>query len=120
LSERPDPAQAAELALHFEEGHDYERAIRYLMVTADTASRRHAHADSAGLLSRAVELLPQITPEAATKLEIELLERMSDALYAQGEMAQSVEVDQKLVELAAPAGFKTAQVDALTRMARAL
>lgn len=120
LFKSPDPASAAELALHFEEGRDYERAVRYLMVTAGTAARRHAHADSFGLLSRALELLLQVAPEIASKLEIEILERMSDAVYAQGEMAQSVEVDRQVAELAAHGGYKTAHVDALTRMARAL
>jgi tetratricopeptide (TPR) repeat protein len=120
LSTPPDPALAAELALHFEEGRDYARAVRYLMVTAETAARRHAHADAFGLLSRALELLPQVAPELARMLEIELLEKISDALYAQGEMAQSVEVDNQAAEFAAQSGLKSAQVDALTRMARAL
>jgi DNA-binding winged helix-turn-helix (wHTH) protein/tetratricopeptide (TPR) repeat protein len=120
LCSPPDPVIAAELALHFEEGRDYERAVRYLMVTADTAASRHAHADALSLLGRALEQLPQIASVHARKLEIELLERVSDALYAQGEMAQSVEIDHQVAELASQAGHKPAQVNALTRMARSL
>ena len=53
-------------------------------------------------------------------LEIEILEHLSDAHYAQGEMAQSAEMDYKVVELAGQGGFKAAQIKAWTRLARVL
>src|SRR5215468_3647930 len=39
-------ALAPELALHFEEAHQYERAIRYLMDAAGNAARRFAVRDA--------------------------------------------------------------------------
>jgi tetratricopeptide (TPR) repeat protein len=115
-----DPSLAAELASHFHAGHDYARAIRYLILTAANAARRYAHAESMHVLRQALDLLPYIAADTRTALEIQILERVSDALYAQGEMEQSGDVDQNVAELAARAGFKAAHVNALTRLARAL
>lgn len=120
LSAPDDPVQASELASHFEAGHDYQRAARYLILVAGIAARRYAHADSIQLLRHALELLPRIPADLRAALELEILERISDALYAQGEMAQSAEVDHQAAELAGRSGMKAAQVNALTRLARAL
>lgn len=114
------PALASELAVHFEAGGDNERAIRYLMVSAGNAARRYAHRESIQLLHHALGLLAQLPGERARELEIEILDRISDVLYAQGEMEPSAEVDTRVAELAAQTGRKAAQVNALTRRARAL
>lgn len=113
-----DASVAAELASHFEAGHDYRRAIHYLILTAGNAARRYAHTESVQLLRQALDLLPNIAASSRTELEIEILERISDALYAQGEMERSGEVDQRAADLSAQAGLKAAQVNALTRLAR--
>jgi DNA-binding winged helix-turn-helix (wHTH) protein/tetratricopeptide (TPR) repeat protein len=125
LLSESDSSLAAELASHFEAGHDYRRAIHYLILTAGNAARRYAHTESVQLLRQALELLPRIAPDARAPLEIkvleiQILERISDALYAQGEMEQSGDVDQRAAELSAQAGLKAAQVNALTRLARVL
>ncbi|HEY1338234.1 MAG TPA: AAA family ATPase [Bryobacteraceae bacterium] len=120
LSTPPDPTLASELAAHFEAGADHARAIRYLILTARNATRRYAHAEAVKLLHHALDLLAHLPAESAPELEIEILGRMSDALYAQGEMVQSAEVDYWVAELAARGNFKAAQVNALTRVARAL
>ena len=48
---------AAELALHFERGLDYQRAIRYREQAARTALRRHADAEATNHFISALELL---------------------------------------------------------------
>ncbi len=48
--------RAAELALHFERGHD-RRAVPYLQAAAQNASRKHAFGEAAALLTRALDLL---------------------------------------------------------------
>ena len=53
-----DPSIAAELASHFQAGHDYKRAIQYLILTAANAARRYAHTESVQLLRQALDLLP--------------------------------------------------------------
>ena len=123
LSTPVDPALASELAMHFEQGHGFDRAIHYLMMTARNDARRYAHAHSIELLRHALDLLPHLAGKegpARREREIQILEQISDALYAQGEMAQSGEMDQRVADLAAEGGFKAAQVNAFTRLARVL
>jgi tetratricopeptide (TPR) repeat protein len=111
---------ASELALHFEEGREFERAARYLILSAENAARRYAHQDSIAILQHALGLLAGMPQDTAGTLEIEILEHISDAYYALGDMNQSAQVDQKVISKARERGMKVAQVNALTRLARAL
>lgn len=120
LSSSAEQALASELALHFEEARSYTRAVRYLILSASNARRRYAHDDSIRLLRHALDLLAHVPAETAHDLRIQILERISDALYAQGEMMQSADIDRAVVEQAAQYGFVVAQVNSLTRLARAL
>jgi hypothetical protein len=115
-----DPALAGEMAAHFEAGRDFARATRYLLAAAALAAQRYAHGDAIQTLGRALDLVPHLAAEEGRVREIEILERLSDALYAQGEMARSAEVEYKVVELAAQAGQPVARINAWTRLARVL
>ncbi|HKA52188.1 MAG TPA: AAA family ATPase, partial [Candidatus Binatia bacterium] len=58
---------AAELAVHFERGRDYRRAIRYLQRAGENAIQRSAHVEAVNLLTKGLELLKTLpdTPERA-------------------------------------------------------
>lgn len=58
---------AAELALHFEQGQDYGRAVHYLQRAAQNASTRSANTEAIQHLTRGLELLKTLpdTPERA-------------------------------------------------------
>jgi DNA-binding winged helix-turn-helix (wHTH) protein/predicted ATPase len=47
---------AAELAMHFEDAGDLPRAVKYLLMAAETASRRSAHQEAQTLARRGLEL----------------------------------------------------------------
>lgn len=111
---------ASELALHFEYGRDPARAARYLLLSAENAGRRFAHRDAVQSLTHALDLLGRAPEEPARALEISVLEKLSDAYYAMGEMHESAEADRRAAELASGHGMKAAQIDALTRLARPL
>ncbi len=111
---------ASELAQHFENGRDSDRAARYLIVGAGNAMLKYAHRDSIAMLEHALRLIERSGSDASRKLEIEVLERTSDALYALGDMERSVRVDERAAALAGERGMRAAQIDALTRAARAL
>lgn len=64
-----DPA--AELAMHFERGQDYPRAIAYLTQAADNAMRRHAPHEAVVLLGRSLALLKHL-PDSPGRAEHEL------------------------------------------------
>jgi DNA-binding winged helix-turn-helix (wHTH) protein/predicted ATPase len=66
---------AAELAVHFEHGRDYRRAVQYLQQAAETAGQRYAHREAIEYLRRALRLLKAMreTPQLIRQeLEIQL------------------------------------------------
>jgi predicted ATPase/DNA-binding winged helix-turn-helix (wHTH) protein len=62
---------AAELAMHFEQGRDYRRAVTYLQHAADTALRRYAYAEAVDHLTTALRLL-QTLPNTPDRVQQEL------------------------------------------------
>ena len=111
---------ASELALHFEQGRQFEPAARYLILSAENAARRYAHRDATAILEHALGLLSGVSADPARDLEIEIRERISDARYAVGDLDGSAEADGIVVALAEQRALKVAQVNALTRLARVM
>ena len=66
LSGKPSE-RAVELARHFEQGRDYERAVRYRRLAAENALDRWAYYEAISHLIRGVEILNRLpdTPERA-------------------------------------------------------
>ncbi|MGH8601394.1 MAG: AAA family ATPase, partial [Gammaproteobacteria bacterium] len=62
---------AAELAMHFERGRDYRRAVKYLLQAAETAIRRFAYQEAIVLAQRGLELL-QTLPDTSQHVHQEL------------------------------------------------
>jgi predicted ATPase len=84
---------AAELAVHFERGRDYQRAVRYLQQAAENAARRQAHHEVIALVTKGLELLaalPEIPARAQQELDLQLA--LGPALQAtKGSAAPEVE-----------------------------
>jgi DNA-binding winged helix-turn-helix (wHTH) protein/tetratricopeptide (TPR) repeat protein len=108
---------AAMLALHFEEGHEYERAIEYLVLAAENATRRYAHRESITALQHGRELLAKIKEERRAEFDVQILEKIGDAYYALGEFERSAATYHALATRAAEAGLLTTQANALMRLA---
>ena len=72
---------AAELAVHFERGRDYRKAIPYLQQAGQNAIRRSAHQEAITLLTKGIELLKHLpeTPERGQQ-ELTLQLALHDAL----------------------------------------
>jgi predicted ATPase len=66
---------AGELAMHFEHGRDFERAVQYRRWAADAAFRRHAHREAADHATRALEGIATM-PESPARIEQELAIQM--------------------------------------------
>jgi DNA-binding winged helix-turn-helix (wHTH) protein/predicted ATPase len=62
---------AAELAMHFERGHDYARAVRYFAQAGENALRRSAHPEAISLLTKGLEVLMTL-PETPERVHHEL------------------------------------------------
>jgi predicted ATPase len=63
---------AAELAVHFERGRDYLKAVQYLQHAGENALRRSAHHEAIILLTRGLELLKTL-PDTAERTQQELV-----------------------------------------------
>jgi len=96
---------ATELALHFEGGHDYEQAIRYLILASENAAGRFAYRDSIEILGHALELVPQISSGNRVEVEIQILGRIGDTHYVMGNMAESAQAYEKAAAYAAKCGL---------------
>ena len=84
---------AAELAVHFERGHDAARAVRYMHQASDTALGRYAYQEAIDHLRHGLDLLTALpeTP-ARTQQEIELQIALGPALMVtKGYAAPEVE-----------------------------
>jgi DNA-binding winged helix-turn-helix (wHTH) protein/tetratricopeptide (TPR) repeat protein len=110
------PELAAELALHFEEGRDHERAAHCLILAAENATRRFSHRHATQILQHALELIHSLAPDARAALEIDIHQRIGDLRYAMGEITDSVVSYEAAAERAARAGLKVAEVNALVRL----
>jgi DNA-binding winged helix-turn-helix (wHTH) protein len=104
---------ATELALHFEEGREYEEAIRYLILGAENAAGRFAYRDSIEILHHALELVAKIRPGLRGEIEIRILELIGDAQFALGTLPESAYSYAAAATQAEQAGLKAAQVHAL-------
>ncbi|MCI0420206.1 MAG: hypothetical protein L0312_13445, partial [Acidobacteria bacterium] len=62
---------AAELAMHFERGRDYRRAVKYLVQATETAIRRFAYQEAIVLARRGLELV-QTLPDSTERVHQEL------------------------------------------------
>src|SRR5258706_11924312 len=63
---------AGELAMHFEQGRDVERAVQYRRQAADTPLRQHAYREALNHATRARDLL-SAWPESSERNQQELL-----------------------------------------------
>src|SRR5262249_52268887 len=61
-----------ELAVHFEQGREYHKAVHYLRQAAENAVRRSAHQEAISLLTKGLELLKTL-PDTPERVQQELL-----------------------------------------------
>ena len=117
LCDAGKPELASEVALHFEEGRDFARAARCLILAAENAAKRFSHRDAVRILERALELVPAMQPGTRVELEIQVLQRIGDTQFVLGDMSDSAESYETAAKRAAETGLKTIQAEALIRMA---
>jgi tetratricopeptide (TPR) repeat protein len=112
-----DPCEqelATELAQHFEGGHDYEQAIRYLILASENAAGRFAYRDCVEILRHAQQLVVKLSPAVRAEIEVRILEFMGDAHFALGALVESAQRYAAAAARAQQAGLKAAQMHALT------
>ncbi len=110
---------AAPLAIHFEQGRDPERAVRYLELLARLDARRCAHADSAAALTRALALVEGLPENDRRRRTIELLLARGSARRTAGGMAEASADYEKAARLAAESGDRALELRAQLLIASA-
>jgi DNA-binding winged helix-turn-helix (wHTH) protein/tetratricopeptide (TPR) repeat protein len=81
---------AAVLALHFEEGRDVEKAIRYLAAAAESSTKRFANQEAAVYLTRALSLADRMPGgDVALTARLDLLRQRGWVLRAAGDFPGS-------------------------------
>jgi tetratricopeptide (TPR) repeat protein len=75
LHDTPPPTVVAELALHFERGQDWVRAVRYLAQAAEHSARRFANREALAYLSRALALVNRLPPAEQEGTRVGLLQQ---------------------------------------------
>jgi DNA-binding winged helix-turn-helix (wHTH) protein/tetratricopeptide (TPR) repeat protein len=107
---------AAELAGHFEQGGDWQRAIKYLRLAADTAGRLFEPRQAAVILEHALELLKKLPDAERAVSETLILERLAGGYAALGDIRAS-ETYAALSARAAHHGLIDVEVRALVEWA---
>ncbi len=114
------PEIAAELSVHFAEGHVYARAIHYLRLSAANAVRRYAHREAIGHLNRAVELLAHLPAAEQAALEVAILEERGTAWRTMDDNTAAGADFGRAVECARQAGRIDWEVRALLMLSAVL
>lgn len=91
---------ASELAMHFEQGRDYQRAIKYLRLSADIDSRRYAGREAIQNLEHAMKLIGRLPESEQQSALIAVLEQRAMARRAMGDMSRAAADFSELASLA--------------------
>jgi DNA-binding winged helix-turn-helix (wHTH) protein/predicted ATPase len=98
---------AAELAMHFEQGRDWPRAVRYLQQAAGNAADRSAHYEAVALARRGLQVL-EMLPESPERDQQELALRLTlgaSLMTTRGFAASELEeIFERARELCGPQG----------------
>jgi DNA-binding winged helix-turn-helix (wHTH) protein/tetratricopeptide (TPR) repeat protein len=107
---------APDLADHFEKSSDWPRAIKYLLLAADRASRRYAHREASVLLQQAFGLASRLPDSDRAAIETEILEKLATIYVASFDM-RAIETYEAQRVRAVHHGLLDVQVRSLVEMA---
>jgi tetratricopeptide (TPR) repeat protein len=108
---------AGELAVHFEHGRAYQRAIRYLRQVAEQAARRYARHEAIDALTRALALADQEPESERVFLHINILMQRGLIRRSMGDTRAAAQDFIALAQYAGERGQKEWEVKALLHLA---
>ena len=88
---RRAPQIATQLALHFERGRDFSRAVEFLIHAGDNATRLYANAEAADHYTRAMNLAKKLPEDVREETMATLFGKRGAANMALSRFAQSVD-----------------------------
>ena len=111
---------AAPLAVHFERGRNFVRAVDYLVQAGDNATRAYANAEAEGLYSRALSLVDRLGTEVQAQTEVAIREKRGTTRQLLSRFAEAVDDFTKMVELARTLDDTAAEFAGLRALTQAL
>ncbi|HJT51193.1 MAG TPA: AAA family ATPase, partial [Nitrosospira sp.] len=111
---------AGELALHFENGWDWLRTIRYLIQAADNSTRRFANRQAHDYLVHAFRVIERLPTEQQAKTSMSLLKQSAAVRRSMGDMAGAKTDLEKMLAVARTLGNSREQVVGLLELSRVL
>lgn len=111
---------AAELALHFEKGWDWSRAVHYLTLSSANAAYRFANRQAYDYLVRALGMIDKLPAGQQVETHIDLLKQSSAIRRSLGDMAGAKADLEDMLATARISGSSRAEVLALIELSRVL
>ena len=114
------PRIATQLAMHFERGRDYGRAIEYLTHAGDNATKVYANAEAEQHYSHALGLVAKLPAEEQAEKELSLYRKRGAVNHVLSRFDQAVADFTKMLERARATGSPAMEHAALNALARTL
>lgn len=94
------PQIATQLALHFERGRDFERAVEYLIHAGDNATKLYAYTEAAKHYSHAISLVERLPKEEQTPTLLTIYQKRGTVNHMLGRFPQAVDDLTEMLERA--------------------
>jgi DNA-binding winged helix-turn-helix (wHTH) protein/tetratricopeptide (TPR) repeat protein len=91
---------ATKLALHFERGRDFSRAVEYLIRAGDNAERIYAHTEAEGYYTHALSLVEKLPVEIQTARRFALFHRRGQINFATSRFDHALEDFTRMLDCA--------------------
>jgi tetratricopeptide (TPR) repeat protein len=114
------PLIAAQLAMHFERGRDYGRAIEYLIHAGDNATNVYANAEAEKYYSHALGLVEKLPIEKQAESYLSLYQKRGTVNHALSRFDQAVDDFTQMLDRAHAMGSPALVGAALNALARVL
>ena len=107
---------APDLAQHFERASDWQRAVKYLLIGAETVRRRYANREATALLRHALDFSSKLSETERGFSEIEIFEKLG-MIYASEYDPRAIENYEAMASRAARLGLIDVEARALVNLA---
>ncbi len=95
---------ATQLAIHFERGRDFKRAVEFLIKAGDNATQIHANEKALEHYSRVLEFVPRLASEEQASALCVICQRRGAAYLATGQFDDAIQDFTKLLHHARAMG----------------
>jgi tetratricopeptide (TPR) repeat protein len=109
---------AAPLAIHFEEGRDFSKAIRFLGEAAESSAKRFGNREVVVYSTRALDLVARLSNDPPLALRMKLLQQRGWARRSAGDLRGALEDLTAVASRAAEADEPLVEVKALMDLSR--